>query len=175
HRFNVIPLDFKDKIAYNDFNFIYVPHGIGYMFMVDLIDNVSLMEVLAASRFKGKLFVEGGTSPIFGKVFHLPNESTIKGLSFFPYEGHYRECSSTCHKVQVENIYPESSEKAFRGYWPSWVLLEHKGFDCTSTWIAKKVGSQTSVEDGWRVGNAVASSLKLEFWSNPEAIAELLN
>ena len=175
HRFNVIPLDFKDKIAYNDVNFIYVPHGMGYMFMVDLIDNVSLMEALAASRFKGKLFVEGGASPIFGEVFHLPNESTIKGLSFFPYEGRYKEFSSTCHKVHVENISSESSEKAFRGYWPSWVLLELKGFDCISTWIAKKVGSQTSAEDGWRVDNAVASSLKLEFWSNPEAIDELLN
>jgi len=63
----VVSLDFKDKMAYNDFDFVYVPHGIGYLFLKDIADNVSLVKALAASVFKGKLIVEGGSSPIFGR------------------------------------------------------------------------------------------------------------
>ena len=174
--FDVVSLDFKDKMAYNDFDFIYVPHGIGYLFLKDIIDNVSFVKTLAASVFKGKLIIEGGSSPIFGKAFRLPNESTMSGLSFFSYEGHYDDYSNIFYKVRIESVHSEGRPgRTLRGYRPSWVTLNVKDFDGVPLWTVKQEGSQVSAEDAWRTKGAMILSVRAELWSNPEASVELLN
>ena len=60
------------------------------------------------------------------------------------------------------------------GYWPTWVKLEVKGFNCMPTWTVKQEGSQAPIEDGWVYGNASAFAVKPEFWSNPEIMLKCL-
>ena len=174
--FDVISLDFKDKMAYNDFDFVYVPHGIGYLFLKDIADNVSLVKALAASVFKGKLIVEGGSSPIFGKAFRFPSESAMSGLSFFSYEGHYEDYSNICYKVRIESAPSEGrAGRSFRGYRPSWYGLNIRDFDGVPLWMIRQEGAQAPTEDCWKTRGALILSVRAEFWSNPEATVELLN
>jgi len=83
--YDVISLPYDEITNYSDLDFIYVPHGIGYVFMKDLVENRSLAKAFSSVLVKGKLLIEGGSSPIFGESFFLSNGDQIRGLSFFPF------------------------------------------------------------------------------------------
>lgn len=174
--YDVISLPYDEITNYSDLDFIYVPHGIGYVFMKDLVENRSLAKAFSSVLVKGKLLIEGGSSPIFGESFFLSNGDQIRGLSFFPFKGYYAESSGPCHRVNIEHISSEKGPgKSLSGYWPTWVKLEVKGFNCMPTWIVKQEGSQAPMEDGWVYGNASAFAVKPEFWSNPEIMPKMFS
>lgn len=136
----------------------------------------NLIKAVSSALVKGELLIEGGSSPIFGESFFLPNGDQIRGLSFFPFKGYYAESSGPCHKVNIDHISSEKrTGKSLSGYWPTWVKLEVKSFNCMPTWTVKQEGSQAPIEDGWVYGNASAFAVKPEFWSNPEIMLKMFS
>ena len=174
----IVDVSVSDGIIPPDVHALYVPHGLGYLSLVPLSANAPLCRDMGNFVIDEGLFAEGGGSLILGKSIGLPTGREVKGLSLMPIEGSFAESSGRGRYIEVrgetDGLFLRKGE-TMRGYWPEGISAKQSSAAGGAEWGVWNVEDQARLsDDGFVVGRSVATQMRLEPWSAPNAFRRWL-
>ena len=146
---------------------VYLPHGPGFLALVQFLENQEMVQSLGRVLLSGKvLLAEGGAAPLLGEQILLPSGQAARGASLFSLKGIYREPqpgTGERYTAQARNAGPLlGAGETLRGSACRWVFLS--GMDPQSAdWDLR--GEASSGVEGWSLQRGVATRLRPELWS----------
>jgi len=174
----IVDVSVSDEIIPVDVHALYVPHGLGYLSLVPLSANVPLRRDMGNFVFGKGLFAEGGGLLILGESIGLPTGREVKGLGLMPIKGSFAESLGRGKYIEVrgeaDGLFLRKGE-TIRGYWPEGISAKKSSAAGRAEWGVWNVEDQARLsDDGFVIGRSVATQVRLEPWSAPNAFCRWL-
>jgi cobyrinic acid a,c-diamide synthase len=182
---NVVEVPLEGNIIHNvPIHGVYIPHGPAYLALPKFFGNIYLKTMLnRASKGNSFMLAEGGSAPILGDKIILPpghaGGSMGHGFGILPYDSAYKSASSGAPQKSIAiraklNPLLSGSQEWLWGYASPNLELESKtpGDECWET--KESIDGKQSGVDGWCKGRILASSMRIEPWSEPASFRRWL-
>jgi cobyrinic acid a,c-diamide synthase len=178
----VVDIPLEGGITHNvPIHGVYLPHGLAYMVLPKFFSNIYLKTMLArGSSGDSFLFAEGGSSSVLGDRIILPEgRGEGRGFGILPFNSLYKTTTFGAPRKmwarsrKLNPLISGSKENAF-GYASDGYSLMQSGEDdeCWQT-VDASDPKKTSL-DGWCNNRILATAMRLEPWSVPDAFRRWL-
>jgi cobyrinic acid a,c-diamide synthase len=160
-----------------DADMLYVPHGLGYLMLIQLFQNAFLRTEMGGFFLSGKpVLLEGGSAPLFGEGFAMPGGKEVRGLSLLSFRARYTGPPGGVFPVTLQALgqNPLMREGEFaRGVCFEEIPLSdpNSGVGCFQ--VTDPQGRPRGL-DGQVMRRVVATRLRLDLWSCPESVRRML-